>query len=211
MEVTNDWLPNENEHMWGLQIFLSSVSVFCLSTPQRLIPHGTSSSAMPTHIPPLILNPTQAHTSQMSLFSGAPSRLVTILFGPTEWRRLCGSAGCGILASDSTLGSGLGRVLSACSSPSAGPVFYSIQPCRLQKPSSYPAPRLGRWLLWTAIWEKRGEGKGVGIDGKDCTTVVLEIWKVVKEHITHCRPKNPHIKLFKYISDRRNKEFLLTD
>lgn len=185
--------------MCSRQIFMSGVSVVCLCTLQRLTPSGTSSSGMPTLIPPIILYFTQVHTSQMSLFSGAPSRLVSILFGPTEWRRLCGSAGCGILASDSTLGSGIGCVLPACSSPSAGSVFYTIQPCRLQEPSSYPAPWLGGWLLWTAIWEKRREGKGVGLEGLHfCCVGDMESCER-----THYRPKNPHVKIFKYISDRK--------
>lgn len=161
------------------------------------------SSAMPTSIPPLILDPTQVHTSQMSVFSGAPAWFITILFGSTDWRWLCGSAGCGFLASDSTPGSGLGCVLPACSSPSAGSVFYSIQPCRLQEPSSYPAPWLDRGLLWTAIWEKRREGEGVGVNGKDHTSVVLEIWNVVKEHSKHYRPKNPLTKYFNLYDRQR--------
>lgn len=107
------------------------------------------------------------NNSEMSLFSGAPARIDAILLGPAEWRWLRGSAGCGFLASDSTPGSGFGCVLSARSSPSAGSVFYSLQPGRLQKPSRDPAPRPGRGMLWTAIWEKRREGKGVGLEGKD--------------------------------------------
>ncbi len=133
------------------------------------------SSAMPTCIPPLILEPTQVHTSQMSLFSGAPTGCISILFGSTDWRWLCGSAGRGFLASDSTPGSGLGCILPACPSPSAGSVFYSVQPCSLQEPSSYPAPWHDGGLLWTAIWERRREGEGVGVKGKGYTSVVLEI------------------------------------
>ncbi len=157
------------------------------------------SSAMP----PLILDPTQVHTSQMSLFSGAPPRFISILFRSINWRWLCGSAGRGFLASDSTPGSGLGCVLPACPSPSAGSVFYSVQPCSLQEPSSYPAPWHDRGLLWTAIWERRRKGEGVGVKGKGTTLLLYWRYGMLWKNTTHNRPKNPLIKYFNLYDRQR--------
>lgn len=99
-----------------------------------------------------------------ALVLGAPTWYNLILFGPAYWWWLCGVAGCWFLAGDSTPGSGFGCILPTCSPPAAGSVFYPLQPCRLQEPSGYPAPWSRRRLLWTENWERRGKGKGVGVE-----------------------------------------------
>lgn len=43
----------------------------------------------------------------------------------------------------------------------------------------------------------------MGVNGKDHTSVVLEIWNVVKEHSKHYRPKNPLTKYFNLYDRQR--------
>lgn len=96
--------------------------------------------------------------------SGPPSWNHPLLFRPADWWRLCGSAGGGIPLGHSTVGAGIGCILSPGPAPPAWPVLHPIQPSCVQEPAGCAAQGPWHWLLWQARWSWwRGEGKGLGL------------------------------------------------